>query len=39
MHLRADVSQKVLDRYCSDLAVVDDTTTLDFARCGELRVV
>ena len=27
MHLRADVSQKVLDRYCSALAVVDDTPT------------
>lgn len=29
MYLRADVSQKVLDRYCSALAVVDDTTTLE----------
>jgi hypothetical protein len=29
MYLRADVSQKALDRYCSALAVVDDTTTLE----------
>jgi hypothetical protein len=29
VHLRADLSQKVLDRYCSALAVVDDTTTLE----------
>jgi hypothetical protein len=28
MHLRADVSQKVLDRYYSALAAVDDSTTL-----------
>ncbi len=29
MHLRAEVSQKVLDRYCSALATVDDTATLE----------
>lgn len=29
MYLRADVSQKALDRYGSALAVVDDTTTLE----------
>jgi hypothetical protein len=29
MYLRAEVSQKVLDRYCSALAAVDDTTSLE----------
>jgi hypothetical protein len=29
MHLRANVSQKVLDRYCSALATVDDSQTLE----------
>ncbi len=28
LHRRAEVSQKALDRYCSALAAVDDTTTL-----------
>ena len=29
MHLRADVSQKALNRYCCALAAVDDTSTLE----------
>jgi len=29
MHLRADVSQKALNRYCCALAAVDDTNTLE----------
>ena len=33
IHRRAEVSQKILDRYCSAFAAVDDSTTL-----GELTV-
>jgi hypothetical protein len=29
LHHRAEVSQKILDRHCSALAVVDDSTTLE----------
>jgi hypothetical protein len=29
IHHRAEVSQKILDRYCSALAAVDDSTTLE----------
>jgi hypothetical protein len=29
VHLRADVSQKALNRYCCALAAVDDTSTLE----------
>ena len=29
IHQRAEVSQKILDRYCSALAAVDDSTTLE----------
>ena len=29
VHLRADVSQKALNRYCCALAAVDDTNTLE----------
>ena len=29
IHQRAEVSQKILDRYCSALAVIDDSTTLE----------
>jgi len=29
LHRRAEVSQQILDRYCSALAVIDDSTTLE----------
>jgi hypothetical protein len=39
MHRRAEVSQKALDRYCTALARVDDTTTLgELAAAVEKRV-
>jgi hypothetical protein len=40
LHRRAEVSQKALDRYCTALAAVDDTTTLrELAASIEKRVI